>query len=428
MRCNRSLCLGLVVAIVMCIVAGCQQPDRINSRPPSGEATAPKAQRITRFDIEWSDYEVDTVDIPHNTALSVFLAEQGVPAAKLNQLPSGLQGVFPVRSIRAGRPTYLFRAQDSSLAYWVYSHTPSVYLKIDLQGDSLHATLDTLATTRTVRLLHATIESSLWNAMVQAGAKPEVALALSDIFAWTGDFFALGKGDQFYAVYEQESLDSVPIGIGTIFTARYVSDRKDTVAAYRFEQNGAYSYWDARGNSLRRAFLKAPLKFSRISSHFSYARMHPILHTVRAHTGVDYAAPAGTPVMALGDGTVIERGYKGGGGNTVKIRHNSVYTTAYLHLKGFAKGVAPGVRVAQGQVIGYVGSTGMATGPHLDFRVWMNGKPVNPLTLKSPSVEPIGSENREAFQREVQRQDSLLASYGGVGGCSRYSPVSLGTC
>jgi len=123
------------------------------------------------------------------------LAEQGVPVAKLNQLPSGLQGVFPVRSIRAGRPTYLFRAQDSSLAYWVYSHTPSVYLKIDLQGDSLHATLDTLATTRTVRLLHATIESSLWNAMVQAGAKPEVALVLSDIFAWTVDFFALGKGD-----------------------------------------------------------------------------------------------------------------------------------------------------------------------------------------------------------------------------------------
>ena len=145
---------------------------------------------------------------------------------------------------------------------------------------------------------------------------------------------------------------------------------------------------------MRKAFLKAPLKFNRVSSGFSYNRKHPVTGQVRPHTAVDYAAPAGTPVHALGDGTVLSAGWAGGGGNTIKIRHNSVYTTGYLHLSRFAKGIKAGVRVHQGDVIGYVGSTGVSTGPHLDFRVWKNGSPVNPLKLESPSAEPIKAQNK----------------------------------
>ena len=162
----------------------------------------------------------------------------------------------------------------------------------------------------------------------------------------------------------------------------------------RYDQgDGSGIYWNAEGESMRKAFLKAPLRFSRISSGFSYRRKHPVSGKVRPHTGVDYAAPAGTPVMSIGDGVVISRGWAGGGGNTVKIRHNSVYTTAYLHLSRYASGLKTGDRVSQGQVIGYVGSTGVSTGPHLDFRVWKGGSPINPLTMESPSVEPLRKEN-----------------------------------
>ena len=164
---------------------------------------------------------------------------------------------------------------------------------------------------------------------------------------------------------------------------------------------------------MRKAFLKAPLKFSRISSGFSYARRHPVTKKVRPHTGVDYAAPKGTPVMTIGDGTVTSIKYEGAGGNTVRIRHNSVYSTAYLHLSGYAKGLKVGQRVRQGQVIGYVGSTGRSTGPHLDFRVWKNGSAINPLKMQSPPAEPIKKASLEAFQAAHEKYraqvDEILA-------------------
>ena len=162
-------------------------------------------------------------------------------------------------------------------------------------------------------------------------------------------------------------------------------------------------YFDADGKSLKKAFLKAPLNYKRISSRFTYARKHPIYKVVRPHTGVDYAAPAGTPVVSIGDGTVIFKAYKGGGGNTVKIRHNSSYTTAYLHLQGYAKGLQVGQHVRQGEVIGYVGSTGSSTGPHLDFRVWKDGTPVDPLKMISPPSEPVSKNYQAEFDSLVNR-------------------------
>jgi murein DD-endopeptidase MepM/ murein hydrolase activator NlpD len=174
------------------------------------------------------------------------------------------------------------------------------------------------------------------------------------------------------------------------------------------QKDGGNIWWDDNGASMRKAFLKAPLKFSRISSGFSYARKHPVTKKVRPHTGVDYAAPTGTPVMTIGDGVVTSVKYEGAGGKTIRIRHNSVYSTAYLHLSKYAKGIKAGARVRQGEVIGYVGSTGRSTGPHLDFRVWKNGSPINPLKMESPPAEPLKSANKKAFEQAASNYKAQI--------------------
>ncbi|MDY0332431.1 MAG: peptidoglycan DD-metalloendopeptidase family protein [Bacteroidales bacterium] len=275
------------------------------------------------------------------------------------------------------------------------------------------------------KYIEVTIDRSLWQDLKDAGFNPLVANGLSEVFAWTTDFFGLQKGDVFRACYQAYLLQGEEVDAGHILTASF-SRGSTNQLAFRYVQDSVAGYWDQDGVNLQRAFLKAPLKYSRISSGFSYARKHPITRVVRPHTGVDYAAPAGTPVMSIGEGTVVERTYTKGGGNTIKIKHNSVYTTAYLHLSRFAPGLATGKRVAQGEVIGYVGSTGMSTGPHLDFRVWKNGKPINPLTMESPPADPIGeacmadflasiTPYRRFVQPEIYKETALkIMEYAGL--------------
>ena len=232
-----------------------------------------------------------------------------------------------------------------------------------------------------------------------------LALKLSDIFAWAIDFYAIQKGDQFRVIYDELLVDSAYIGIGDIYAVQFDHAGSENFA-FGFEQDERFDYFDENGMSLRRAFLKSPLEFSRISSHFSHSRLHPVLRIRRPHHGVDYAAPHGTPVRSIGDGTVIARAFQaGGGGNYVKIKHNSVYTTTYMHLSGFGKGVTTGARVKQRQVIGFVGATGLATGPHLDFRVHKNGSPVDPLKVEAPPVEPVHQEKMGEY---IVLKDSLL--------------------
>ena len=252
---------------------------------------------------------------------------------------------------------------------------------------------------------HGEIESSLWNAIAGNGLNPMLALRLNDIFQWTIDFFAIQKGDRFRIIYDEQFVDSTSIGIGDIYAVQFDHYGSENYA-FRFYQDDRYDYFDHEGNSLRRAFLKAPLEFARVSSGFSHARMHPVLRIRRPHHGVDYAAPTGTPVMSIGDGTVIAKGYQAnGGGNYLRVKHNSVYTTVYMHLSGFAKGVKQGSRVNQGQVIAYVGSTGLSTGPHLDFRVFKNGTPVDPQKVEAPPVEPV---NKNRMEEYMVMKDSLM--------------------
>lgn len=350
-----------------------------------------------RYGVCINDVDVKVGKIQSNQVLSQVLSSLGATSQDIANISLLKKEEFDVRTFRAGNPYMAFYTKDSTckLTHFIYEPTPFSYTIFHLH-DTFAVTYGKKPTVLKPRFSEATITTSLWNATADNNINPALALELSDIYAWTIDFFGLQKGDSFSAIYDEIFVDGESMGISRIHAASFNHSSK-TIHAFYYEQDSLGSYWDEKGQSLKKAFLKAPLQFSRISSHFSYARKHPILRTVRPHTGIDYAAPKGTPVMSIGDGTVIEKGYKGQGGNTVKIKHNSVYTTAYLHLSGYAKGLSVGSRVAQGQVIGYVGSTGLSSGPHLDFRVWKSGSPVNPLTVESPPVDPIKEQNRAPF-------------------------------
>lgn len=313
--------------------------------------------------------------------------------------------VFDVRRMRAGNKVQAYYQFDTSgtgstegpaLKYVVYESG-----KVDRV---IFRTTDPFTVWRWSKPVESarvfadvTIKSSLWNDMLAAGKSPQLIVPLSDIYAWSVDFFGLQPGDRFRVLYGQRMCDGEIIAVDTIYYAEFIRDEKIIPAIMLDQGDHGNLYWNDKGESLRKAFLKAPLKFTRISSGFSYHRKHPVTGRVRAHTAVDYAAPVGTPVMTIGDGTVVSAGWTNGGGNTVKIRHNSVYTTSYMHLSRYGAGIKAGARVRQGDVIGYVGSTGLSTGPHLDFRVWKNGTAINPLKMDSPPSEPIKPENMAAL-------------------------------
>ena len=328
----------------------------------------------------------------------------------VEQLVTKAAGIFDVRKIRAGNKYTVLCSNDSlrKAEYFIYETNPTEYVVFET-GDSLHVHLGQKEVEVRIRTASNTISSSLWNAMNEIGASPNVTVALSEIYAWTIDFYSIQKGDNFTAIYEELVVDGETIGMGNILSARFNHGGKDNFA-FRFVQDNKPDYFDDKGQSLRRAFLKAPLKFSRISSHFSNSRLHPVLRIRRPHHGVDYAAPKGTPVHSIGNGTVIEVRYAGGAGRMIKIRHNAMDTTAYLHLSGYAKGISKGAHVQQGQVIGYVGSSGLSTGPHLDFRFYKNGSPVDPLKVESPPALPVKKELADSFNIVKLQQGRKLDS------------------
>lgn len=341
-------------------------------------------------------------NIRRNQNLSVLLSEFNVNRGIIHQIAEFSREIFDVRRIRAGNPWALFLSPDSLgiPKYFVYEETPVEYILVSL-SDPVNIERNRKEVKSVTKEGTGTISSSLWNAAMENNMPPMIAILLSEIFAWNIDFFGLQRGDYFRIIYEEEYVEDFSAGAQRIKAAYFNHAGRDFYAI-PFEQDSVLSFFDTDGNSLRRAFLKAPIRYSRISSRFSHSRMHPVLRIRRPHYGVDYAAPVGTPVYAIGDGKVIETSYNPGAGRMVRIRHNSVYTSAYLHLRNFGPGIKPDVWVSQGDVIGYVGSSGMSTGPHLDFRIWRNGQPVDPLRIESPPVEPVREENLEAFNRDKE--------------------------
>ena len=352
-----------------------------------------------KYGIPEDDYNVKYGIVKPRQNLSHILTDHGLSLRDVHNLNERSKGVFDVRKIRSGQAYAVFYAKDDSLGaprYFVYEEDPKSYIVFHLQGDG-RVTRGQNPVEWRRREVKGQVESSLWVAMQSNNTSPQLAVVLSHIFGWSIDFFGLQKQDEFRVIYEQEYVDNKPLPNFHVLAAAFRAS--DSIYyAIPFVQDNEELYYNEHGNSLEGAFLKAPLDYYRISSRFSNARYHPVLKRYRAHHGVDYAAPTGTPVYAIGSGTVIAKAYQaGGGGNYVKIKHNSVYVSTYMHLSRFAKGLNVGDHVQQKQVIGYVGSTGLSTGPHLDFRVHENGRPINPLTIKSQPKKPISNANRQAF-------------------------------
>ena len=366
-----------------------------------------------KYGIPEDDYNVKYGIVKPRQNLSHILTDHGLSLRDVHNLNEKSKGVFDVRKIRSGQAYAVFFAKDDSLGiprYFVYEEDPKSYIVFDLRGD-YRVTRGQNPVEWRQREVKGQVESSLWVAMQNCNTSPQLAVVLSHIFGWSIDFFGLQKQDEFRVIYEQEYVDDKPLQNFHVLAASFrASD--STFYAIPFVQDNEELYYNEHGNSLEGAFLKAPLDFYRISSRFSNSRYHPVLKRYRAHHGVDYAAPTGTPVYAIGSGKVIAKAYQaGGGGNYVKIKHNSVYVSTYMHLSRFAKGLKVGDRVQQKQVIGYVGSTGLSTGPHLDFRVHENGRPINPLTIKSQPKKPISDINRAAFTHVC---DSLVRRLGAM--------------
>lgn len=403
----------LIIAGSMFLVLSCNSPVKENPSESISSDTLEKKdsiQPVLMYGIPSDSFNLVTGHIKQNDFISEILVRHGVNMKDINQLIENSRKVFDVRSIRTGNKYILFCRRDSLSAarYLVYEEGPSKSYIFSLK-DSLNITPFLKEIKSEIKYTSGTIETSLWDAMISGGLRPKLAFDLSEIFAWTVDFFGLQKGDNFKVIYEEYFIDDQSMGTGKIYGAQFNSAGY-SITAIPFIQNGTETYFDIEGKSLKKAFLKAPLKFSRISSRFTSSRMHPILKIRRPHFGVDYAAPIGTPVLAIGDGRVISAGVQGGAGRIVKIQHNSVYSTAYMHLSKFGNGITQGAHVRQGDIIGYVGSSGLSTGPHLDFRFYRNGSPIDPLKVDAPPAEPISDENRENFEKMKTVMLSLLGT------------------
>ncbi|HOY27843.1 MAG: peptidoglycan DD-metalloendopeptidase family protein [Flavobacteriales bacterium] len=354
------------------------------------------------YGIPMSGFVLEKGVVRTGTTFSDLLGQHAVPMPTVSELVAAAAPYFDVRRMRAGHPYAFIFADDSTRTptYFIYEADPVEYVVFGLTGEPTVRVGQRPVRTSQHRIACA-VTGALYNDLERAGADPALAMQLAEVFAWTVDFYRIQKNDTFSVVYSERTVDGERYGRPMILAARYTSAGKEK-EAFRFAHDGDEQFYDAEGNSQRKAFLKAPLKFSRISSGFSGRRLHPVQKVMKAHLGTDYAAPYGTPILAVGDGVVEKAGRTGGNGNFVKIRHNTTYSTQYLHMRKIL--VRQGQRVVQGDVIGEVGSTGLATGPHVCFRFWKNGVQVDHRKEEFPSAEPVPEAARPTF---VRLRDSL---------------------
>lgn len=375
------------------------------------EAPVEIAQPKLVYGLPLDSFNIVETTIKRGQNLASILLPYNVSPGTTTELAAKTRNVFDVRRLAANKKLTLFCSKDSTSTakYFVYEPNATEYVVYAL-ADTLGAQLTQKEVLVEEKSIHGTINSSLSATVASAGGNAALTSKLVDVFAWQIDFFHIQKGDNFKVIYEDKSVEGESIGIGNILAVEFEHNGK-VYNAYRFNQgDDNASYFDEEGNSLRKAFLKAPLNYTRISSRYTMKRFHPVQKRYKAHLGTDYAAPRGTPIYSVGDGVVVASAYNGGNGNYVKVKHNGTYTTQYLHMSKRANGIKPGVNVKQGQIIGYVGSTGLASGPHLCFRFWKNGKQVDPFRVEMPASEPLAKEYIEDFMETKQQYSQKLAA------------------
>lgn len=363
-----------------------------------------------KFGLPTDSFNIIENTVHRNEFLATILQPYNVENITIANLAQKSKPVFDVRRIAAGNQYTIFCTKDSvqKAVFFVYQPNAIDYIIYDLR-DSITVTKGKREVTTKIETASGTITSSLYEALEDAGTDPALAMKLADIYAWTIDFYSIKQGDFFKVIYEQRYVKDEPVESGQVRSAIF-SHEGDTFYAFYYEPDSlqAGDYFDHTGQSLRKAFLKAPLKFSRITSGFTMKRFHPVQKRWKAHLGTDYGAPSGTPIISTGNGVVTESTFNRNNGNYVKVRHNNTYTTQYLHMT--RRAVKRGQQVRQGQVIGYVGSTGLATGPHVCYRFWKNGKQVDPYRQKFPAATPIPDNALQAFNDfKLEQQQQLQA-------------------
>lgn len=347
-------------------------------------------------------YVIDSMEVVHksvkrNEFLANILSDHNIPYENIRLLSERSKGIFDIRKlgVRKSYELICYNDDNKTAKAMIYHPNEIDYVVFNLE-DSIYVKTGSKEVITREMTSSGIIYNSLAVTMDENGLRPQLTNDLADIFAWEVDFFRLYPGDRFKLIYEEQFVDGVSVGYGDIKGAVF-EHADEMYYAFYFEQGSGIEYFDAEGNSLRKTFLKYPVKFSRISSRYSGRRFHPVQKRYKSHKGTDFAAPQGTPIRSVGDGVVTEARYSKYNGNYVKIKHNSVYSTQYLHMVKMASGIRPGVKVKQGQTIGFVGHTGLAKGNHVCYRFWKYGQQVDALRVDLPSSEPV--------------QDSLVTDY-----------------
>ena len=359
------------------------------------------------YGIVTDSFQVTRGIIKPGQVLGEILYRNHIDHTQIDKIVKASKGIFDVKRAKAGQPFTVFCTKDSNAIAkcFIYEESATNYIVFDLR-DGIQVYRGEKEVEIRMRTASGEITSSLWNAIMDNNMSPALAMELSNIYAWTIDFFRIQKGDKFKVFYEERFVEDEFVGIGRVWAAKFIHQGEDFYAFYFREEGENFGdYFDEESKTLRKAFLRAPLNFSRISSKYSKRRRHPVTGRVKPHLGTDYAAPKGTPILTTANGSIVVASYTRNNGNFVKIRHNNTYTTQYLHMSKIKSGIRKGVHVKQGDIIGYVGSTGLATGPHVCYRFWKNGRQVDPYKEKLPPSEPMKEQSKEPFQLV---KDSLI--------------------
>jgi murein DD-endopeptidase MepM/ murein hydrolase activator NlpD len=362
--------------------------------------TESSVEPLIQYGLDISKFIVKNHVVKPNEFFADILTGYNVAYASVDFIARESKKIFNLNRIKAGNQcTMLCEKTDSGLVCrkMIYEESKTNYVVFNMD-DSLYVYRGEKTVERKKREVSGVINSSLYETLEQNDINPALAVRMAEIFAWSVDFYRIQKGDKFKVIYDEDFVQGESVGIGQIHAVVFNSGGKDFYAIYYDKDgSGKGDYYDENGNSMKKMFLKAPVKFSRISSRFNLKRFHPVTKTMKAHLGTDYAAPYGTPILATADGVVEDACFKQFNGNYVKIRHNGQYKTQYLHMSKIAGGIHPGVRVKQGDVIGYVGSTGLATGPHVCYRFWKDGQQVDPLKQKLTFADPLPAQYKANF-------------------------------
>jgi murein DD-endopeptidase MepM/ murein hydrolase activator NlpD len=397
---NRIIIDLLVAAAILFIAAYTYQYFFLNNTVDSDltfdGVVNPLPEKQTKYGFDLDEVHIEEYTIFPDQFLSEILTNHEVSIEKVFELERKSKDIFNVRNIKAGKKYSIVKIDSCGPAScFIYEPDPYRFVKYTL-SDSVQVEIIDRPVTTCIETACGEVSSSLWNSMIEQHLSPNIISKMEDALAWSLDFYHTQKGDKYKLVFERKLVDGEPVGIGKLLGAYYKNYDNEYFAIF-YESEKYAGFYDLEGRPTKKGFLKSPVKFSRISSTYSLNRLHPVLKKRRPHFGTDYAAPYGTPIRAVANGVVTHASYTKGNGKYVKIKHDKTYQTQYLHMQKFAKGIHAGVHVKQGQTIGYVGSTGLATGPHVCYRFWKNGKQVNHLRENFPPPEPMPEKELPNF-------------------------------